>query len=52
MRDELELVLAYVPEAEHLSFLDAASLARERDNRAADQFLASCARAECQPVRS
>jgi len=43
----LELVLAHVPEADDLSFYEAWSLAEERDNRAADAFLASYY--ACQP---
>jgi len=38
----IEMILAYVPESEHLTYQEALALAEERDEREAEAFLASC----------
>jgi hypothetical protein len=40
-KDAVELIKAYVPEAEFFWFYAALDMAIERDNRAADAFVAS-----------
>ncbi|MFO7742769.1 MAG: hypothetical protein R6X31_10710 [Anaerolineae bacterium] len=55
MRDELELIRAYVPEAEYLDFYQALRLAERRDEQAANDMFEMCVSvedAECQPARS
>ena len=46
MDEMVELILAYVPEAEYLSFDDAVQLALERDGEAADELLHDVAELE------